>query len=324
MNSTSRPERAATKFAAQDRQSSIARILRAHAERTPGRIAFSFLSGRTKQQTDLTFGSLDRDAARIAGFLRGRGVTEREPIALTFPPGLEFIRALFGCLYAGAIAVPTTDPYRRTRTATRLNSILSDVGPRFGLTVDAIAPKVNEQLWPEHRRIQWFATNLMDSPDPPHEIPDVAADSPALLQYTSGSTASPKGVVLTHRNLIANQLSIAETARQTSESVFVGWLPPYHDMGLIGLILHPVYLGARSVLMSTFEFLQRPFRWLEAISQFRGTASAAPNFAYDLCVDRISDADASALALDSIEVLINGAEPVRPETVERFERKFAA
>jgi amino acid adenylation domain-containing protein len=286
--------------------------LRQHAQDGPARPAFTFL--RPGGQVSLTYGELDACARRVAALLRARSVGH-EPVVLLFPPGLDLIGALFGCMYAGAIPVPTTDPGRLTRTAARLTSILRDVRPRLGLTAGPARRGANGG-------VDWLATDTAagsegaapTDPDP-HDL--------ALIQYTSGSTTAPKGVLLTHCNLIHNQRQIHDAFGQTGQSVFAGWLPPYHDMGLIGLIMHPVYLGAHCVLLAPGDFLRRPFRWLEAISRNRATATAAPDFAFDYCADRVTPAERDRLDLSSLQAVVNGAEPVRPQTLERFGETFA-
>jgi amino acid adenylation domain-containing protein len=302
----------------------LVNILRSRAIRTPERLAFTFLKGTTLDGS-LTYRELDKSAIAVATKLRALGVGN-EPVALLLPPGLDFVIGLFGCMYAGAIAVPTTDPYRLRRTLTRLTSIVRDVRPRIGLTVSSLAPLLKSMSSDkEISKVQWLA---VDSPlipaDPAAAAFDPDCTAAGIIQYTSGSTSDPKGVILTHKNLLCNQQFIEQAFGQTDESIFAGWLPPYHDMGLIGLILHPVYLGAHCVLMRPIDFLRRPFCWMDAITRFHATATAAPNFALELCSERVTPAERARLDLRTLQVLINGAEPIRPETIRKFADTFAS
>ncbi len=299
-------------------------ILEAHAANISDKRAFAFMKDSNSDFVEeLSYGALREQARRVAAALRAEGVKNEMPVVLLFPPGLEFIGALFGCFYAGAIAVPATDPYRLNRTQTRLTSICRDAGVSIGLTTASVLPQLAAQT--ELNSIKWLAVDALDHTHASDVEPlRLTAGSIAVIQYTSGSTSQPKGVALTHRNLIHNQQFIKEAVGQTERSTFAGWLPPYHDMGLIGLILHPVYLGAQSLLMSTMSFLRHPFRWLELMSRYRATATAAPNFAFDLCVERTTESQRQTLDLSCLEGVVNGAEPVRQETLDRFSNAFAS
>lgn len=309
-----------------DGETFVRRLARNAEDRGEQRV-FRLLA-ETGPGSELSHGELNRRARRVAALLRAAGVEAGEPVVLLFPFGLELVAAFFGCLAAGAVAVPTTDPLRLRRTRTRLVSILNDVEPRLGLTTSALRPRL-AAFASEGPGVRWLAVDdamLADvAPLAVSELPAAAFDpgSLAMIQYTSGSTSRPKGVMLSHRNLVANQRAIAGVVAQTSAARFVGWLPPYHDMGLIGLVLHPIYLGAECSLLSTLDFLRRPYRWLEAITSTRATATVAPNFALDLCVERIGEAEKRQLDLTSLEVLVAGAEPVRRATLERFFHAFA-
>ena len=241
------------------------------------------------------------------------------------PPGLDYIVALFACMYAGVIAVPSYLP-RPNRPLSRLESIVANAEPSVALTTGEIArsPRsVFGQTESALSRLHVLITDeIMVESRGDVSLSQTNSETPILLQYTSGSTASPKGVILSHANIIHNTAMIERNFPLSTESSTVFWLPPYHDMGLIGGILQPLCTGFPVYLMSPVAFLQRPARWLEAISQFRATCSGGPNFAYDLCVRRISEEEMSSLDLSSWAVAFNGAEPIRKQTLEDFSDRF--
>jgi acyl-CoA synthetase (AMP-forming)/AMP-acid ligase II len=242
---------------------------------------------------------------------------------LLFPPGLDFIVALLGCLSAGAVAVPAYPPSPGRGTG-RLRSLLADARPRLALTVSAWVERVGRELSEAVETVEIVAIDgLLE--EPAEDWRPAAADSSALafLQYTSGSTSTPKGVRISQENLLANQRAIQRAFGQSEESVVVGWLPLYHDMGLIGNVLQPIWCGGSCVLMSPLAFLQRPARWLEAVSRFRATTSGGPDFAYALCVRKVLPAECVGLDLSSWRVAFNGAEPVRAATLDAFAAAFA-
>jgi polyketide synthase 12 len=301
-------------------------VLRRQAQRTPDARAYTFLRDGESDELTLTFGEVDRLARSIASELRRCGVQEGERALLLYPPGIDFIPGFFGCLYAGVVAVPTfpPDPTRLDRTLPRLQAIVADCGPKVALTtrelLDLSAPIF--QHAPELDGVGAIATDEI-SPSDAWDAVGVAEDGVAFLQYTSGSTGTPKGVIVTHRNLIHNSELIHRAAETDERFRAVGWLPLYHDMGLVGTVLQPCYVGARSVLMSPMHFLQKPFRWLDAISRFRATHSPAPNFAYDLCVRKVTPEQRARLDLSTWKVALNAAEPLRADTLERFIEAFA-
>ncbi|MCA1729470.1 MAG: aminotransferase class I/II-fold pyridoxal phosphate-dependent enzyme, partial [Actinobacteria bacterium] len=241
-----------------------------------------------------------------------------------YPPGLKYVAAFLGCLYAGVVAVPAYPP-RLNRSTSRLRTIVTDSNATVVLTTTRIFSNLERRLahGPEMKSLRWLATD--DGKDPVGKWcrPEMGGNTLALLQYTSGSTAAPKGVMLTHGNLLHNLAMIYHALRHTSHSQMVIWLPPYHDMGLIGGVLQPLYAGLPATLMSPISFLQRPLRWLQAISRLEAHTSGAPNFAYDLCVRRSTTEERATLDLSSWEVAFTGAEPIRQETLERFATAFA-
>ncbi|HXO22177.1 MAG TPA: condensation domain-containing protein, partial [Thermoanaerobaculia bacterium] len=298
-------------------------VLRAHAGEQPARRAFTFLDQGEEESGHLTYGELDRQARTIAARLQEEGAGAG-PALLLYPPGLEFIAGFFGCLYAGVVGVPVYPP-GSPRGLPLLRSVAADCRPELILTTAARRARfaaLTAEL-PALAGARWIASDAPAGDPNAWRPPDLAADRLAFLQYTSGSTAAPRGVMVTHGNLLHNQEAIRHTFGQSSASVIVGWLPLYHDMGLIGNVLQTVYVGASAVLMPPAAFLQRPARWLQAISRYRGTASGGPNFAFDLCVRRIDGADREQLDLGSWEVAYNGAETVRRETLESFAAAFA-
>lgn len=297
--------------------------LQCHARAQPERMAYIFLDDGERAESTLTFAALDRQAVRIARRLR----THAEPgtrALLLYRPGLDYIAAFIGCLYAGVVAVPVYLPAHSRRLG-RIETILDDAQVDLALTSVGDLEKMRQLLSEAKaaRPLQWVTTDDTDVIDDDEYAPVVAPDALAFLQYTSGSTAAPKGVMLTHRNLFHNQQMVEPSFGHTDKTVFAGWLPLFHDMGLIGNVLHPLYLGVPCVLMPPALFLQRPFRWLQMISRYRATTSGGPNFAYDLCARKVTDEQRTQLDLSSWEVAFCGAEPVRAETLDRFMARFA-
>ncbi|HVR96609.1 MAG TPA: amino acid adenylation domain-containing protein [Thermoanaerobaculia bacterium] len=290
-------------------------LLSRRAAESGGRVGYLFIADSGEETGRLTWAELDRRAQAIAAAL-APSVSPGERALLLFPPGLDFIAAFFGCLYAGVVAVPAYPP--RPGREQRLLAILRDAAPRVVLTTSELLPGLTRL--PELGTLAWLATDGL--PAAPWAGASPEPDAPAFLQYTSGSTALPKGVMVTHANLAHNSAMIQAAFRQDEESVVVGWLPLYHDMGLIGNVLQPLWSGGRCVLMSPVSFLQRPRRWLEAVSRYRATTSGGPNFAYELCVNKVGPEDREGLDLSSWRVAFNGAEPVRAETLERFAAAF--
>ncbi|AGC45639.1 amino acid adenylation domain-containing protein [Myxococcus stipitatus DSM 14675] len=288
---------------------------------------FTFVEDSDGDEARLSRGELWRRARRVAAALR-QGVSPGERAVLLYPPGLEYVAGFFGCMASGVVAVPAypPDPSRLERTLPRLRAIIQDAQAAVVLTTSFIV-SMAEMLFeaaPDLRDVRWVATDeLPEGLEDTWQRPDVGPDSLAFLQYTSGSTGTPKGVELTHANLLHNLRLIHGAFRMHSGSAGVIWLPPYHDMGLIGGILGTVYGGFSTTLMSPLSFLRKPLRWLTALSQTRGTISGGPNFAFDLCVRKTSEVERQSLDLSHWDVAFCGAEPIRPETLERFVEAFA-
>jgi acyl-CoA synthetase (AMP-forming)/AMP-acid ligase II/acyl carrier protein len=301
----------------------LAHLLRWRAQHQPDRSAYTFLLDGETEEACLTYSELDRQARSIAAMLQKLDAAGKR-VLLLYPPGLEYIAAFFGCFYAGAVAVPAYPP-RLNRSLGRLQTIIADAQASIVLTTETIHSRI-EPLLEEATGIEsldWATTdNLSDELAAEWQETDVARESLAFLQYTSGSTAAPRGVMVSHANLLHNQRLIQKTFQQTEESIILGWLPLYHDMGLIGNVLQPLYVGAPCILMSPVAFLQKPSRWLQAISRYRATTSGAPNFAYDLCARKTTPEQRAELDLSSWTTAFNGAEPVRRETMERFAQTF--
>ncbi|HEX2223132.1 MAG TPA: amino acid adenylation domain-containing protein, partial [Thermoanaerobaculia bacterium] len=302
----------------------LVELLRARAAERPDQRAYAFLGEGSAETESFTWSELDARARAIAAALQERGGAGERALLL-YPPGLEFVAAFFGCLYAGVVAVPSYPP-RPHKDQPRLRAIAEDARPRVALADSGIAARaaVLTERIPELEGAEWIATDAVDSRlAAAWREPEISAETVAFLQYTSGSTATPKGVVVSHGNLLHNEEMIRQAFGQSEHSVIVGWLPLYHDMGLIGNVLQPLYIGAPCVLMSPVAFLQQPLRWLEAISRYRATTSGGPNFAYELCVRRTTPEQRAGLDLSSWTVAFNGAEPVRAETLDRFAEAFA-
>ncbi|HKI01898.1 MAG TPA: amino acid adenylation domain-containing protein [Thermoanaerobaculia bacterium] len=289
-----------------------------------GRPLYTFLDEAGEEAGTLTYAGLEARARRLGAALR-EAVSEGERALLLFPQGLDFIVALFGCWYGGVLAVPAYPP-ASARGLPRLLAIAEDSRPALVLTTRALLPRLEAlaSRLPALRRSRWLAADDPTLADGPAGSPPPAdAGTPAFLQYTSGSTAAPRGVVITHGNLLHNQEMIRAAFGQSEESVVVSWLPLYHDMGLIGGLLQPLYSGGRGILFSPVAFLKHPALWLQTISRYRATTSGGPNFAYDLCARRLGEAERAGLDLSRWTTAFNGAEPVRAETLERFAAAFA-
>ena len=304
--------------------STLVELVRHRAKHQRDDIAFTYLIDGEDDVVEITNGELDRRARAIGAWLESHNLGGERALLL-YPPGLEFITAFFGCLYAGVVAVPVYPP-RRNRSLERIQTIADDAEAKVALTTDSVLKRVENLIdeTPHLKELAWVATShLQDETAEGWEMPDIHADTLAFLQYTSGSTGTPKGVMLDHANLVHNSALISYGFEHSRSSAGVYWLPSYHDMGLIGGILQPLYVGRPNVFMSPMSFLQRPLRWLRAITKYRGTTSGGPNFAYDLCVRKITDEQIEQLDLSTWEVAFNGAEPVRAETIEAFSKKFA-
>ncbi|PYR28884.1 MAG: AMP-binding protein [Acidobacteria bacterium] len=303
---------------------SLVELLRFRAAAQPADCAYTFLEDGERPGASVTYAELERRARAIAACLQSR-MRPGSRVLLLYPPGLDFVGAFFACLFANVVAVPAFPPgggrsvsRSGSERLARLAAICADAEPSAVLTTSETA-----------RRLSWApdleviaSDDIVDS-GAAWRDPGVGRRTIAFLQYTSGSTAIPKGVMVTHGNLLHNLAYAFHLAETDASTVSVSWLPVVHDMGLIEGILQPLYSGCPAYLMSPAAFLQRPARWLLAISRYRATRSGAPNFAYDLCVRRIAKADRDTLDLSAWRAAYNGAEPVRRETLDAFARTFA-
>ncbi|MEM9488722.1 MAG: fatty acyl-AMP ligase, partial [Myxococcota bacterium] len=308
---------------------SLVDLLRRRVRTQGGRLAYRFLTtGEVSgPAVTWTYDDLDKRARNVAAALQ-QTVAQGQRVLLLYPPDSEFIAGFLGSVYAGAVAIPTypPDPARLDRTLPRLRAIVADSQATAVLTsapVMAMAQAILPQA-PELAGLRWIVSDELDPGSSAQwQQPTLRGDDLAFLQYTSGSTGTPKGVMVSHANILHNERLIAHTFGHDQNSVGVGWLPMFHDMGLIGNVLQPLYSGFPCTLMSPLAFLSRPLRWLQAISAFRATTSGGPSFAYELCVRKIGPDKRAELDLSSWSVAFNGAEPIRAQTLDRFTETFA-
>jgi acyl transferase domain-containing protein/acyl-CoA synthetase (AMP-forming)/AMP-acid ligase II/acyl carrier protein len=303
-------------------------LLRWRADQQPEQRIYTFLTDGESENNFFTYAELDRQA-RIIGAALQEHIASGERALLIYPSGLEFIAAFFGCLYSGIIAVPVYPPTaaRSDRTLVKFRAIARDAQPQIILTASTFHSKVEGLLAqsPELQGVRLLTTDqLPDQPEARWQAPGATEGTLAFLQYTSGSTGTPKGVMISHGNLLHNSSMVERFCEHPDQASGMTWLPLYHDLGLIGGVLQPLYAGYESTIMTPASFLQRPLRWLEAITRTRATISGGPNFAYDLCVRKITEEQKARLDLSSWEIVANGAEPVHAETLERFAKAFAS
>lgn len=300
-----------------------------HAATTRGDdIAYAFLSDGEEVSGSLTYRQLHDRACTIAAQLKALNA-DLQPVLVLCPAGLDYVASLFGCFYAGAIAVPAYPPTLRSglaRTVPRIRAIFEDCKARHVLTTKSVADVLTDEarLAAGLGAAGFILTDTLGEAPGPGPMPALAApDALALLQYTSGSTSTPKGVLVNHRQLAANAAFIEQASALTPADRVLSWLPPYHDMGLIGGILQPAFTGCPCFLMPPDVFLRRPIRWLRSANRLGATTLLAPNFALDACVRRIAEADRAELDLSAVRVVCVGAEPVRAATLDRFSEAFA-
>lgn len=303
--------------------SSISELLSLRAQSDSQNHGYTFLTDGEVEKQFYSFRELDKRAKRIGAWLQDSGFAGKQ-VLLLFPPGLEFVAAFFGCLYAQAVAVPAYPPHANKHSM-RIQAIVKDADVELALTTSSLLAKLTSQkmLTSNLNNLRFQTTDtISDERELFLKILKADGGTLAFLQYTSGSTGFPKGVKISHNNLIHNQQMIQQAFAHSENTVFVGWLPLFHDMGLVGNILQPLWLGIPCILMSPIAFLQKPIRWLQAISKYKATTSGGPNFAYDLCVRTISSQQQETLNLSSWDLAFNGAEPIRAKTIEQFAKKF--
>ncbi len=284
---------------------------------------YTFLMNGEIEIQNLSYQELYIKAKAIAALLQSLNLSQERALLL-YQPGLDFVAAFFGCLYAGVVAVPAYPP-RKNKNLLRLQSIIADASAKVVLTSETLLEncKLNSE-GAELAGLHWLATDRLNSDLSKSWVqPQITEDSLAFIQYTSGSTGNPKGVMVSHGNLLDNSNLIYKCFGHSANSQGLIWLPPYHDMGLIGGILQPLYGGFPVTLMAPLDFLQKPMRWLQAISRYKATTSGGPNFAYELCVRKATPEHLETLDLSSWNLAFTGAEPVRAETLESFAATFA-
>ena len=316
-----------TTISAATEANTLLEVLEWHVAQHPERVHVTVLEDEATIVGKMTYGELSTASRAIAAGLIERDIMPGDRVALMLPTGVEFFASFFGILYAGAVPVPIYPPMQRSQIedyARRQAGILSNAGARMlitlpeGLKLGSLLKGLVETL----SSVESAASLSAHSTE--IALPSLQSGSAtALIQYTSGSTGDPKGVVLSHANLLANIRSIGRAVGLSSADVLVSWLPLYHDMGLIAAWLGCLYYGAPFYAMSPLSFLARPPSWLWAIHRYRGTISGGPNFAFELCLNKIDDADLKGLDLSSLRMLINGAEPVNIDTLRRFTERFS-
>jgi acyl-CoA synthetase (AMP-forming)/AMP-acid ligase II len=302
----------------------LGELVLAMAESWPHKRAYVYLKDGENESAGVTFAELAQNARRVSSLI-ATSTRRGERALLVYPTGLAFLEAFLGCAMCGVVSVPVYPPNSQ-RAATGFVGIASDATPAIGLTTLALLPGLKRLCaeLPQLSQLRWVATDTLDELHPMASPANYAGGRElALLQYTSGSTGSPRGVMVSHENLLENMAMVREGFQSDASMCCVTWLPLYHDMGLIGTMLQPLFVGGSLVMMPPMTFLQRPLRWLNAISHYRADTSGGPNFAYDLCVQRVKPDDKAKLDLSSWTLAFNGGEPVRRETLDRFAEAFA-
>lgn len=291
----------------------------------PEALAFRYFPDGETETHRLSYAELDQQARRLGAYLHQKGFHGAR-LLLLYPPDLHFITAFVGCLYAGAIPVPAypPEPHRLQHTRQRLHHIVKDAQATGILTLHELASQAHT-LFAEHPQLEWIHSDQLPRPPVHWSPPSQQSHDIAFLQYTSGSTSDPKGVMITHHNLLSNQAMIKVAfAHEEQSARLVCWVPFYHDMGLVGHLLQSLYVGGETLIMPPTAFLKKPVRWLRLIHQFQATSTGAPNFAYDLCVRKITPEECQGLDLSSLRMALNGAEPVQADTLQRFVKRFEA
>lgn len=308
--------------------SNLIEIIFRNARENPTGTAYQWLEKGEYETDHLSFSELRESVKQIASCLGQRinGSDAHKKVVLMLEPSLDFIKALFGCMAARHIAIPVSQ-IKPNGNIFYLKGVLEDCDADIIITSERYQESLREIIEKlEILNLEITTIKELTSTQNQKEYTEIKINSSetAFYQYTSGSTGSPKGVEITHQNIMINQEMIKESFCHDNTTIFVGWLPLYHDMGLIGNVMQPMYLGISCYLMSPLSFVQKPIRWLNAISKYRATTSGGPNFGYELCVKRIAPSECAHLDLSNWSVAYNGSEPVRSNTLAEFSEKFEA
>ncbi|EZH74456.1 hypothetical protein ATO12_11855 [Aquimarina atlantica] len=292
-------------------------LFKTHVKTKENKVVYRFLENGEEETDVRTFGQLHSNAMTIASRILTL-VSPGERVLLLYPSGLNFTDAFFGCLMAGVIAVPAFPPTGKRRIG-RLENIATDCDIKLILTEEKVHAKCKS--WFEHEifsEVLWSVTDEPHVAHKPVELPSVDSEDVAFLQYTSGSTGNPKGVMVSHKNIMHNTELIRQCLNLKKDFIGVSWLPIYHDMGLIGNILEAVAMGIEMIILPPQAFIQKPIRWFQVISKYKANYSGGPNFAFDLCINQIKDDDLDSIDLSSLSTMYNGAEPIRAQTIKDF------
>lgn len=303
----------------------IIECLYKNAIEKPNDVAYEFITDLNAPTDTITFGRLYQEVCQIANNLLQK-VEPGSCVLMLYPPSIEYIKAFYACVMAGVIAIPLYPPKKNSKSD-KVFIVAKASGAQLALTTEAELPLIS-QFWQQNADVDmaFLATqSLIEGElDNELELPPIAADKPAFLQYTSGSTGDPKGVIITQGNILANARYLQNISGADERDVFVNWLPLFHDLGLVTAILLPAYMGCKSVLMAPANFVRNPVVWLKAMTHYGGTIGGAPNFAYDLCTDKVSDESLADVDLSKWRIAYNAAEPVKHETLARFAERFAS
>lgn len=301
----------------------IIACLQQNAKDKPNDIAYEFLTDLSLTTQSITYRQLMVDVTQIAKNLL-ENVSPGESVLLLYPPSIEYIKAFFACLMAGVVAIPLYPP-KKNNKSDKVFVVAKASKAKFALTTQKDLHSIS-LFWKDNSesKISFLSTEELIDTSSNRVLPPISLEAPAFLQYTSGSTGNPKGVIITQGNILANTQYLERLSGAHEKDIFVNWLPLFHDLGLVTAILLPAYLGCKSVLMAPATFVRNPVIWLKAMTQFKGTIGGAPNFAYDLCTDKIAEEELANIDLSNWRIAYNAAEPVRYETLSRFTERFSS
>lgn len=298
----------------------IVEYLKHWAQEKADDTAFNFLDDKVEVVSKISYAALNIKAQQTAKRLLSK-VEKGDRVLILLPMGPEYLELLLGCFYAGVIAVPSYPPKNKKSSAEKIEHIIQNSSPSLIITEEKSLKWFEEEQY--YNITESIESLLTSQPADALSLPEIDFDDIAFLQYSSGSTGNPKGVIITHRNIITNLGQIIQSFAATEEEILFSWLPVYHDMGLIGCMLMPLCVSVETYLMNPFDFIRQPYRWLEGISKYKATVSGAPNFAYELVAKKVDDERIAKLDLSSWRIAFNGAEPIRKDSVEKFIQKFS-